>query len=149
MSYQRVQWPNSFVLNCKAHIVAAAAVVLFSAFAGCGKSDWGYLNGTVLLNGQPVGPGTISFEPVDRDRAGAIAQFGEDGKFQMVSSGRKEGAPTGEYRVSIRGGQNLGEETAGPPPPSKIPARYRNSQTSDLKVTIEPGRKTVDFNLKP
>jgi hypothetical protein len=118
-------------------------------FAGCGGGDWGYLEGTVLLNGQPVGPGTITLQPVNRERPGAIAQFGEDGKFQVMSSGRKEGARTGEYIVTIRGGQNLSEESAGPPPPSKIPARYNSSQTSDLKVTIESGKNSVDFELKP
>jgi hypothetical protein len=148
MSYQRVQWKSNFVLNCRGRIAAVGTTFALLTFAGCG-GDWGYLEGTVLLNGQPVGPGRITLQPVNRERAGATAQFGEDGKFQVVSSGRKEGAKTGEYIVTIRGGQNLSEESAGPPPPSRIPARYNSSQTSDLKVTIESGRNTVDFELKP
>jgi hypothetical protein len=124
-----------------------AAVLLMAA--GCGKGDRGYLSGTVLLNGQPIGPGTISLEPLDGDRAGATASFGADGKYTVVSAGRKEGAAVGEYRVLIYGGEAFGEEHVGPRPVSKIPARYSNPQTSDLTVTIEPEKKTVDFDLKP
>jgi hypothetical protein len=116
---------------------------------GCGQSDWGQLSGTVLLNGQPVGPGTITLEPVSADRAGAIASFAADGKYTVMSAGRKEGAPVGEYQVMIHGGDSFGEETVGPKPKSAIPPRYANPNTSDLKVTIEGGENTFDFNLKP
>jgi hypothetical protein len=127
-----------------------AAIGLFVLLAtGCGQGDWGQLSGTVLLNGQPVGPGTMVLEPVSADRAGAMASFAEDGKYSVMSAGRKEGAPTGEYQVMIHGGSSYGEETVGPKPKSAIPARYGNANTSDLKVTIESGENTFDFNLKP
>ena len=116
---------------------------------GCGQGDWGELSGTVLLNGQPVGPGTITLEPVSADRAGAIASFAADGKYTVMSAGRKEGAPTGEYPVMIHAGDSYGEETVGPKPKSQISPRYSNPNTSDLKVTIESGENTFDFNLKP
>jgi hypothetical protein len=124
-----------------------AAALLLNA--GCGGSDWGYLEGTVRVNGQPVGPGTITFEPTVGDKAGAVASFGEDGKYEVRSAGRKEGAAVGEYRVAIYGGGNFGEEVSGPRPPSKIPPRYGDPATSDLTATIEPGTKTVDFDLQP
>ena len=126
----------------------AGLVILVLAVGGCGGGDWGQLSGTVLLNGQPVGPGTITLEPIEADRAGAIASFGEDGKYAVMSR-RKEGAPTGEYRVMVHGGEGFGEETIGPKPKSKIPARYNSPSTTDLNVTIEPGENTVDFELKP
>ena len=130
-------------------LLAVGTVVILLTMAGCGGADWGYLEGTVLLNGQPAGPGTISLEPMEGDRAGAIASFGEDGKFAVRSAGRKEGAPTGEYRVLIYGGENFGEEQRGPRTESKIPARYSNPSTSELTVTIERGSQTVNFDLKP
>jgi hypothetical protein len=123
-----------------------AGVVLV---AGCGKSEWGYLSGTVKLNGQSVGPGTIQLQPVDDSRAGAMASFGEDGNYSVFSSGRKEGAHTGEYKVVISGGEEFGLEDSGPKPKSIIPARYSNPGTTDLKVTIEAGKKVMDFELKP
>jgi hypothetical protein len=78
-----------------------------------------------------------------------MASFAADGKFSVISAGRKEGAHVGEYNVLIQGGENFGTEEVGPRPKSNIPARYANPTTSDLKVTIEPGKQTVDFDLKP
>ena len=130
------------------HIAFAASFASLLFAAGCGGGDWGYLEGTVTVNGQPPGPGTIALEPVSEERAGAIGSFGEDGKYSVRSSGRKEGAPVGEYRVAIYGGENFGEEQVGPRQPSKIPTRYSNPNTSELTVTIEPGTTTADFDLK-
>jgi hypothetical protein len=131
------------------HLTIGIAAILLVTCVGCGGSDWGYLEGTVTLNGQPVGPGTISLQPVSEDRAGATAGFGADGKFTVMSAGRKQGARTGEYVVVIRGGENLNEETVGRQPVSMIPARYSNPTMSDLRVTIQPGKNTVEFDLKP
>ncbi len=116
---------------------------------GCDQADWGELEGTVLLNGNPVGPGSITLEPIDGSHAGAVATFGEDGKYTAMSAGRRPGAKAGEYRVLIRGGENLTAETAEPQPPSKIPARYGRPGESDLTVSIEPGDNTKDFDLQP
>lgn len=121
---------------------------LFSAI-GCGKQDWGYLSGTVKLNGQPVGPGTLQLQPIDATHAGAMASFGDNGNYSVFSSGRKDGAHTGEYKVIVTGGEDFGLEDSGPKPKSNIPARYSNPDTTELKVTIEPGKKNFDFELKP
>jgi hypothetical protein len=137
------------MVNCSLRLTSVVHVVAVLILAGCGGSDWGYLEGTVKLNGQPVGPGTISLEPITGEGAGAIARFGADGKYKVTSARRKEGAPTGEYRVLIHGGESFGEEQVGARPATQIPARYSKPQTSDLTVTIESGNKSVDFDLKP
>jgi hypothetical protein len=130
-------------------LAAAIAVTLVPVLSGCGGDDWGYLEGTVKLNGESVGPGTIYLTPADDSRAGAVATFGEDGTYSIISAGRKPGAPPGEYRVTIRGGENLTAETAAPPPETKIPPRYGTPAGSNLTVTIEPGDNTRDFDLEP
>ncbi len=114
--------------------------------AGCGGGDWGTLSGVVKVDGQPVGPGTISLHPIDEQRAGATAKFGDDGRYAVMSAGRKEGAATGEYRVAIHG-DSFEAELAGPPPESDIPNKYNDPAASGLTVTIEPGAKTFDFEL--
>jgi hypothetical protein len=116
---------------------------------GCSSESMGELEGVVKLNGSPVGPGTITLQPIDDSRAGAMATFGEDGKYSVMSAGRKPGAPPGEYRVLIYGGEGFGEETAGPRPQSKIPVRYGQPESSNLTVKIEPGSNTMDFDLAP
>ena len=54
------------MVSCSARLAALGGILL--ALAGCGKSDWGYVSGTVLVNGQPAGPGTITFESADPKR---------------------------------------------------------------------------------
>ena len=129
------------------------AVTVFAGLlviaSGCGKKDWGYLSGTVKINGQPVGPGTIQLQPIDATHAGAMASFGDDGKYSVFSSGRKEGAHTGEYKVVVFSGEEFGLEDSGPKPKSNIPARYSNPDTTDLTVSIEAGKKVFDLELKP
>lgn len=126
----------------------AGRVVLLLALCGCSQSDWGTLEGVVLVNGAPAGPGTIMLEPVNRTGPGAMASFGADGVYSIVSAGRKPGAPVGEYRVTIVDGEGLGEE-AGPRPKSVIPVRYSRADASNLTVTIESGDNTKNFELEP
>jgi hypothetical protein len=116
--------------------------------AGCSQNNWGTLEGTVQLNGAPVGPGTIMLEPIEGNGPGAMATFGEDGEYTVMSAGRKEGAPAGEYRVTIHGGDAL-SEGAGPQAKTDIPPRYAQADLSNLTVKIEPGDNTKDFQLEP
>ncbi len=77
------RWP--FVAGFR--VIEIAGVLLL--VAGCGAGDRGKVTGTVRLNGQPVGPGTINLEPTGGG-PGAMAQFGADGTFRVISSGKKE-----------------------------------------------------------
>ena len=127
-------------------IVVATSFLLFAT--GCTQSDWGTLDGVVQLNGAAVGPGTIMLKPIDGDRAGAMAMFGADGVYSVMSAGRKAGAPAGEYQVTIHGEDALGEG-ANPQAKSSIPSRYADAGISGLTVRIEPGENTQDFQLEP
>ena len=131
----------------KATLTIYAASLAF-LMTGCAEGDWGTLNGVVQVNGAPVGPGTIMLTPSQGDGPGAMGTFGEDGVYAVLSSGRKEGAPAGEYQVTIRGGEGLGEEAA-PRPKTIIPPRYAQADLSGLTVTIEPGENAKDFQLEP
>jgi hypothetical protein len=77
-----------------------------------------------------------------------MGTFGEDGVYSVMSSGRKEGAPAGEYRVTILGGDAL-SEGADPRPKTSIPPRYAQADLSNLTVKIEPGGNSQDFDLEP
>ena len=48
-----------------ARCVIAAALLLVVTTSGCGRENWGYVTGTVKVDGEPAGPGSIMFEPVD------------------------------------------------------------------------------------
>jgi hypothetical protein len=135
--------------NCNEQRLRALMSMLMALTAmGCGKSNWGYVNGTVLLNGEPIGPGMISLERADGQGAGAMGLIDTDGKYTITSARKKEGAAVGEYRVTINPNlKDFGfEQTANR---AQIPARYAKADTSGLSVKVERGTKQVDFELKP
>ena len=133
--------------------VVFATLLSVVAAAGCGDKDWGYVTGTVTLGGDAVGPGTVMFEQIDphNDTRAAVGHFKEDGKYVLKSAGNREGANVGEYQVTIHaGGQEaFGDEQTDPNQAARIPDRYRDSQSSGLTATVEPGNTTINFDLKP
>lgn len=136
-------------LLCRILLIAWVALV-----AGCGEKNWATVNGTVMVNGTPIGPGTIMFEPTGsgdpRARSG-IGNFKEDGKYVVRSAGGRDGIPAGEYQVLIDGkpAESSGDEFVDPARITKIPAKYLNPSTSGLTASLEAGENTVDFDLKP
>lgn len=128
--------------------------VLLSSFAGCSDDKWGQVSGTVTLQGKPVGPGSMMFEPENPPTVttpSAIAHFREDGKYTLKSAGNRPGAPIGTYLVMIHGRSEeaFGDEIVDPKAKSTIPAKYLNHRLSGLKATVKPGTQTIDFDLTP
>ena len=129
---------------------------VLGCLTGCGSSDWGRVEGVVTLEGQPVGPGTLVFEPVGTDgKAGpsSMGHLNAQGEYRLMSAGKKkgkEGAPVGDYRVTIMGGDSssLAEEmTTQDEAQSLIPARYQSPEAG-LTAKIKAGKQTIDFDLK-
>jgi uncharacterized Zn-binding protein involved in type VI secretion len=129
-------------------------VLSVATLAGCGEKNWATVSGTVTVNGTPIGPGTIMFEPsgsADARARSGIGNFKEDGKYSIRSAGGRDGIPAGEYRVLIDGkpAESSGDEQVDTTKLTRIPAKYLNPSTSDLNATLEAGDNTVNFDLKP
>lgn len=130
-------------------IAVAMALVLS---AGCGRSDWGFVSGQVTVDGKPVGPGTLVFEPSDKDRnnhPSSLGYFDESGRYELLSAGNEKGAPAGEYRVLIMEGgpASLADEgAAANVSNTQIPPRY-GDYAAGLTASVKPGRQELDFSL--
>jgi hypothetical protein len=131
--------------------------------AGCSSSTKTYpVTGKVLVNGQPAGgavvvlslvsnPGTMDKKP------SGIAR--DDGTFVLSTFGSEDGAPPGEYYVTVfwpakpkgPGGQVKGfavDERSGDAP-DQLNGKYRDPKSSGLKVTIKAERNELPpFELK-
>lgn len=145
------------------------------ASAGCGRSGpaVAFVEGTVLLDGQPVAEATVGFSPL----AGGLPAVGMtdgDGRFHLSSTGggRPEaGAVPGEYAVVVSKQvvENTGnsappeQESTVPPsswpdrgsarPPNPtvrdlIPATYGQAESSGLRAVVKPGRNMLQFDLR-
>jgi hypothetical protein len=138
----------------------AAFLVLAGLFAiifagGCGRSGpaVAYVEGTVVLDGEPVAGASVGFSPL----AGGQPAFGKTdaaGVFHLTTvrgGARDGGAVVGEYAVTITKWRNrmegitepnpaLEAELAKLPPDYIVPKAYGDKATSGLKATVKPGR---------
>jgi hypothetical protein len=123
-----------------------AIVGLMICLAGCGKSADGLypVHGRVLYNGRPAAHAQVTLHPVnDATRAGVrpVGQADDKGEFTLTSFTTGDGAPAGEYRVTVvwflaspaRPGS---EDTVSA---NYLPPKYASAETSGLAVTVVPG----------
>lgn len=95
------------------------------------------VTGTVTLDGEPLPTGSITFMPV----AGTNSCTGEivDGKFALSTFSKGDGAPPGDYKVSVEAWTTPpGMGVEGVP---AIPKKYMDANLSGLTATISEDAK--------
>lgn len=121
---------------------------------GCGESLPATVTGSITIDGNNLPThegvsGNVVFYPIN----GGAAAFGNvtSGGRYKVTTGSTKGLQPGEYKVTVRIVEIEppppgGHETA---PPQKLlsPARYNDNEKTDLKVMVEEGSQTIDFDL--
>lgn len=130
---------------------AAAVAILLAVASGCGDSDPTRIQvypatGSISFRGQPVPGAVVTLHPREADSQGAPvprANVGRDGKFDVSTYDGGDGAPQGDYVVTIvwfRPVLKDGDLRAGP---NVIPRKYARPETSDLRVTIAAGENAI------
>lgn len=123
-----------------------AALAGLGSLAGCGeRRPLARVTGKVLLDGQPLQFGTVSFQPEYGQPATAIIQ--PDGTFTLRTVGEGAGAVVGlnRVRVACYEAQNPNVAAAGLRGEGDlgrllIPQRYTAYETSGLTIEVSPGR---------
>lgn len=108
--------------------------------------------GTVMLRGMPIAGANVVFYRLDPNQAGRAQRTGdakthEDGSYALSTYGRFDGAPTGEYVVVVTPSNGFPGEPAMPTA-IEIPDKYRNPETSPLRVTVAEGDNAIDLQLE-
>jgi tetratricopeptide (TPR) repeat protein len=105
-------------------------------------------HGRVVLEGKPIPHASIRLDPVWTKaplfpKPHAIVQ--EDGSFALGTYGKEDGAPAGEYRVSVQWlvKSEKTDYEGGALPQNHLPPRYANFETSGLKVQIQEGETAI------
>jgi len=120
-----------------------AAMGLFLVVVGCGapaqyeNPERSTVEGTLTLDGSPVGGALISFIAADDMRKSTAAISSPDGTFTA------QRVPRGKVVVSVTT-ENLKEGPDGPTPPGflAVPKKYWNPETSGLTLEIAKGDNT-------
>jgi hypothetical protein len=112
--------------------------------------------GQVLVKGRPATRAQITFHPVDETGPAIVRPVGsvdDKGNFTLTSYKEGDGAPEGEYRVTVqwflatRTGHPGGDDTVAV---NYLPERYGRADTSGLRVTINKGDNELPpFVLSP
>ena len=138
--------------------------VLFLALfgvLGCGKSDnlkpVFPVSGTATYKGEPMAGAMISFHPLgDADPRALRAQATADkeGRFQMTTYTTGDGAPAGEYAVTIYWPAKRTKGKSDDPtaeeedlPPDRLNRVYTVPATTKLRATVQEQPNTIDFKL--
>jgi tetratricopeptide (TPR) repeat protein len=135
-------------------LVAAgvAAVLLIGLGFRFNRSDHARVfpaQGQALFEGKPIPRATIWLEPVSPSGASfprPHATSQDDGTFVLETYGEADGAPPGEYSVSVTllaKPTDAAEAEGGTMPRNLLPRRYARFETSGLKMQIEPGENAL------
>jgi hypothetical protein len=129
--------------------LGVAALGLASCTRGDGRKATVPVAGKVLVNGKPAEHATVVFHPVGGAGPDAVrprGKVGPDGAFALTTYDGGDGAPAGEYRVTVE------LWLAGRPdegPSNRLPAKYADPATSGLTATVGAGPTDLKpFELK-
>ena len=110
--------------------------------------------GVVSYLGKPIPSATIFLHPVgtkDPDFPSPRATVKSDGSFVLGTYGEADGAPVGEYKVTVQWFKKTDKKEAegGALPRNQLPAKYARAETSGLSLRIQEGdNKVPPFQLK-
>jgi Icc-related predicted phosphoesterase len=107
------------------------------------------VEGKVTLDGQAVSGATVVFHTfvTETEKYAAVCEGRTDelGRFKMTTYARFDGAPVGDYVVTV---VKTGKpEVEGEAPQSLLPAKYADPTLSPLRVTVKESSNTVQFEL--
>jgi hypothetical protein len=119
--------------------LAAAGLLL----PGCGRKTQKPafpVRGQVLVAGRPLETGFVVFHPADK-AAGAPRPSGyvKDGKFSLTTYKAGDGAPTGDYLVTVESREVPSEDKGSEVPRNRLPDRYSKPETSGLRAVVASG----------
>ena len=126
-----------------------ALMALACLMTGCSQGPAvGRVEGTVTLDGSPLGGAKVIFTPIDGGRPSMAVTDGS-GRYELEFGPGVKGALVGKHKVSIStfepgetddSGQLVGHV------PERVPAKY--NQDTTLIVEVKRGSQVIDFPLE-
>jgi hypothetical protein len=133
-----------------------AALLAASLFAGCGRSvKLAEVDGTVRVDGQPLGQVFVVFIPEDPQQPQSTAVTDAEGRFKLRCNNQRSGAVVGPHRVTLvdaavaPGGRKRDDEPeeGATRPASRIPEAYSRSDKTPLRQAVVAGTQSVTIDV--
>jgi len=114
------------------------------------------VQGKVLFRGKPATGALVIFHPLNRpelEKGMPRAVVQDDGSFAVTTFAAKDGAPAGDYAVSITWkttSEKIPSRKGRPKRvPTNFPEKYKNPKTSGLVVRVEETQNELrPFDIK-
>lgn len=118
--------------------------VLLLPLLGCGGGDnrkptYAVAGKVADASGRPLANADVVFHPVDDGGDGTLRPYGrtdETGTFRLTTYDGNDGAPAGQYRVSVQQWKTVSADGG---PTNQLPSKYANPDQSGLTATVNPG----------
>jgi hypothetical protein len=140
---------NPRIARLMTAFVIALLSVLSSSCSSARKPVYP-VHGQVSFEGQPIPGALVVFHPQGADDGQtekSFAKSGPDGTFTLATYESADGAPAGNYLVTVELWLSSGTGDEGPT--SRLPPRYANPNTSGLTATVEAAPNELKpFELK-
>lgn len=127
------------------------SLVLFTTAwcAGCGE-DWPAethpVTGKLTVNGEPAEGAVVTLYPVgekvDQRNSKPWGIVDDDGVFDLQTYEKGDGAPVGEYVVTIKWPRDINDMSQAMT--DRLGKAYSNPDKSEWRVTIEEGNNLLD-----
>src|SRR5262245_40961196 len=98
--------------------------------------------GQLFVGQRPAHRATVTLHPVNDtpERHRPTGQVDEKGGFRLTTFTEGDGAPAGEYRVTVSWYLSTRRSPAEDPVPvNYLPEKYGKPESSGLRVTVNPG----------
>jgi hypothetical protein len=109
------------------------------------------VRGKALFEGTPTPGAVVTFHLIDKDSKrftrAADAMAEADGTFALSTYAANDGAPAGEYAVTVVWWKPL-VDAEGKPGPNLLPERYAKPETTPLRATVKAGSNEAVLEMK-
>jgi hypothetical protein len=126
------------------------------AIVGCGKGRRGIavhpVEGQVLWQGKPLEGAVVAFYPQGQSKPKNVpwARTDAEGRFRLATYDPADGAPEGEYAVTVVHNPLQKTLDGWSPGPNVLPAKYAQPGTTDLRAQVGKGANSLPaLELKP
>jgi hypothetical protein len=130
-------------------LAALSAVALVCA--SCARSDRPAVypaQGKIFYEGKPAANALVILHPVNNDpkleSVRPLAHVEPDGSFKLTTFDNGDGAPAGDYVITVDWREKTAPVEGAPPGRSLLPPRYSNPQLSQLHVQIREGANELE-----
>jgi hypothetical protein len=131
-----------------------AVLAVVAAFAGCSEGSGSKVpvfpvKGTVQFEGEPAAGAFVVFHPKAPAKPGeetprSTAQVQPDGTFELTTASQADGAPVGEYAVTVQWTKPIKQGNDTVAGPNVIPPVYGKPDTTPLKATVKDAPNQLD-----